>query len=57
MDVRAADGTAVQATRIGNGRMNKILHLRQFASDMVRLVDLWMLLCGAAISLFLAWLF
>jgi hypothetical protein len=37
--------------------MNTILHLRQFASDVVRLVDLWMLLCGAAISLFLAWLF
>jgi hypothetical protein len=37
--------------------MNKVRHLRQFASDMVRLVDLWMLLCGAAISLFLAWLF
>jgi hypothetical protein len=37
--------------------MDKILHLRQFAADMVRLADLWMLLCGAAISLFLAWLF
>lgn len=37
--------------------MNKLPHLRQFASDMVRPVDLWMLLCGAAIALFLAWLF
>jgi hypothetical protein len=37
--------------------MNKFLHLRQFASDVVRPVDLWMLLCGAAIALFLAWLF
>jgi hypothetical protein len=37
--------------------MDKLLHFRQFASDVVRPVDLGMLLCGAAIALFLAWLF
>jgi hypothetical protein len=37
--------------------MNKLFHLRQFASDAVRPIDLWMLFCGSAIALFLAWLF
>ena len=37
--------------------MNKLLHLRQFVSDVAGPVDLWMLVCGGAIALFLAWLF
>jgi hypothetical protein len=37
--------------------MNKLLHVRQLASDLVRPIDLGMLACGVAIAFFLAWLF
>lgn len=37
--------------------MNRLLHARQLASDLVRPIDLYMLVCGVAIALFLAWLF
>lgn len=37
--------------------MNKILHVQQLASDLVRPIDLLMLCCGVALALFLAWLF
>lgn len=37
--------------------MNRLLHARQLLADLVVPADLWMLFCGGAGALFLAWLF
>lgn len=38
-------------------KVNRVLHLRQFLSDVVPATDLWPIFCGAAVALVLAWLF
>jgi hypothetical protein len=37
--------------------MNWLLNTRQFLSDTVSTVDLWLIFSGAAVALMLAWFF
>jgi len=38
-------------------RMTRLLHVRQFLSDMVSATDLWLIFGGVVVALLLAWLF
>jgi hypothetical protein len=38
-------------------RMSRLLHVRQFFSDLVSVTDLWLIFGGVAVALLLAWLF
>ncbi len=37
--------------------MSRLLHFRQFFSDMVPAMELWLILGGVAVALLPAWLF
>lgn len=37
--------------------MTRLLHVRQFLSDMVSATELWLICGGVAVALSLAWLF
>ena len=37
--------------------MTRLLHARQFLSDMVSATDLWLIFGGVVVALLLAWLF